>query len=50
MLNADIEIKDFAPDVSFPVSLAVIFKAAAMWLDGKAGPIDTADTSAHRSM
>ena len=42
----DIEIKDFAPDVSFPVSLAADIQGGGdVKLDGKAGPIDTKDTS-----
>jgi hypothetical protein len=41
----DIEVKDFAPDVSFPVSLAADIQGGDVKLDGKAGPIDTADAS-----
>jgi len=42
----DIEVKDFAPDVSFPVSLAADIQGGGeVKLDGKAGPIDTADAS-----
>jgi AsmA protein len=42
----NIEVKDFAPDVSFPVSLAADIQGGGdVKLDGKAGPIDTADTS-----
>jgi len=42
----DIEVKDFAPDVSFPVSLSADIQGGGdVKLDGKAGPIDTADTS-----
>ena len=41
-----IEVKDFAPDVSFPVSLAADIQGGGdVKLDGKAGPIDTTDTS-----
>jgi AsmA protein len=42
----NIEVKDFAPDVSFPVSLAANIRGGGdVKLDGKAGPIDTNDTS-----
>ncbi len=42
----NIEVKDFAPDVSFPVSLAADIQGGGdVKLDGKAGPIDTTDTS-----
>ena len=42
----NIEVKDFAPDVSFPVSLSADIQGGGdVKLDGKAGPIDTADTS-----
>lgn len=42
----NIEVKDFAPDVSFPVSLAADIQGGGdVKLDGKAGPIDTKDTS-----
>jgi len=42
----NIEVKDFAPDVSFPVSLAASIQGGGdVKLDGKAGPIDTKDTS-----
>jgi AsmA protein len=41
-----IEVKDFAPDVSFPASLSADIQGGGdVKLDGKAGPIDTADTS-----
>lgn len=41
-----IEVKDFAPDASFPVSIAADIQGGGdVKLDGKAGPIDTADTS-----
>jgi len=39
-------VKDFAPDVSFPASLSADIQGGGdVKLDGKAGPIDTADTS-----
>jgi len=42
----DIEVKDFAPDVSFPVSLAADIQGGGdVKLDGKAGPIDSKDAS-----
>jgi AsmA protein len=42
----NIEVKDFAPDASFPVSLSADIQGGGdVKLDGKAGPIDTADTS-----
>jgi len=42
----NIEVKDFAPDVSFPVSLAADIQGGGdVKLDGKAGPINTSDTS-----
>jgi AsmA protein len=42
----NIEVKDFAPDVSFPASLSADIQGGGdVKLDGKAGPIDTADTS-----
>jgi AsmA protein len=42
----DIEVKDFAPDTSFPVSLSANIQGGGdVKLDGKAGPINTADTS-----
>jgi AsmA protein len=42
----NIEVRDFAPDVSFPVSIAADIQGGGdVKLDGKAGPIDTADTS-----
>src|SRR5579872_6269122 len=41
-----IEVKDFAPDVSFPVSLSADIQGGGdVKLDGKAGPIDTTDTT-----
>ena len=41
-----VEVKDFAPDASFPVSIAADIQGGGdVKLDGKAGPIDTADTS-----
>ena len=42
----DIEVKDFAPDMSFPVSLSADIQGGGdVKLDGKAGPINTADAS-----
>ncbi|MEO8050335.1 MAG: AsmA family protein [Acidobacteriota bacterium] len=42
----DIQVKDFAADASFPVSLSADIEGGGdVKLDGKAGPIDTADTS-----
>jgi AsmA protein len=42
----NIEMKDFAPGVSFPVSLAGDIQGGGdVKLDGKAGPIDTSDTT-----
>jgi AsmA protein len=42
----EIEVKDFAPDVSFPASLSAdIHGGGDVKLDGKAGPINTTDTS-----
>ena len=42
----NIEVKDFAPDVSFPASLSADIQGGGdVKLDGKAGPIDTKDTS-----
>jgi len=41
-----VEVKDFAPDASFPVSLAADIRGGGdVKLDGKAGPIDSKDTS-----
>jgi AsmA protein len=41
-----IEVRDFAPDVSFPVSLSADIQGGGdVKLDGKAGPIDTSDTT-----
>ncbi len=42
----NIEVKDFAPDASFPVSLSADIQGGGdVKLDGKAGPIDTSDAS-----
>ena len=42
----NIEVKDFAPDVSFPASLSAAIQGGGdVKLEGKAGPIDTKDTS-----
>jgi len=42
----DIEVKDFAPDASFPVSLSADIQGGGdLKLDGKAGPINAADAS-----
>jgi AsmA protein len=44
--KVNIEVNDFAPDASFPVSLAASIQGGGdVKLDGKAGPIDTKDTS-----
>ena len=41
-----VEVKDFAPDASFPVALSADIQGGGdVKLDGKAGPIDTEDTS-----
>ena len=42
----NIEVKDFAPDVSFPASLSADIQGGGdVKLDGKAGPINTSDTT-----
>ena len=42
----NIEVKEFAADASFPVSLSADIQGGGdVKLEGKAGPIDTADTS-----
>ena len=42
----DIEVKNFAPDVSFPVSLSANIQGGGdVKLDGKGGPIETSDTT-----
>jgi AsmA protein len=42
----NIEIKDFAPDVSFPASLSADIQGGGdVKLDGKAGPFNTSDAS-----
>ncbi len=42
----EIEVKDFAPDASFPASLAADIQGGGdVKLEGKAGPINKADTS-----
>ena len=44
--KVNIDVKDFAPDMSFPVSLAASIQGGGdVKLDGKAGPIDDKDTS-----
>ena len=44
--KVNIEVKDFAPDASFPVSLAADIQGGGdVKLDGKAGPFDTGDAS-----